>query len=160
MDRFLTLAAVLLPALATAQNVTGSAITGVVRDTSGALLPGVTVEASSPALIEKLRSVVTDGQGVYRIIDLRPGVYTVTFTLSGFSTLRREGVGLTAGFTATVNGDMAVGSLEETITVSGAAPLVDTQNVAQQQVYSREVTDDLPLGSTSGTTLRSCPGRS
>ena len=155
---FLTLAAVLLPALATAQNVTGSAITGVVRDTSGALLPGVTVEASSPALIEKVRIRRDRRPGRLPDIDLRPGVYTVTFTLSGFSTLRREGVGLTAGFTATVNGDMAVGSLEETITVSGAAPLVDTQNVAQQQVYSREVTDDLPLGSNIRNYAALLPG--
>src|SRR5205085_1175457 len=89
------------------------AIAGVVRDTSGAVMPGVTVEASSPALIEKVRSVVTDAEGQYKIIDLRPGTYTVTFTLAGFSTVRREGVELSAGFTATINGELKVGALEE-----------------------------------------------
>ena len=95
-----------LPAAVMAQSVASGTISGVVRDASGGVLPGVTVEAASPALIEKVRSVVTDGQGVYRIIDLRPGTYTVTFTLSGFSTFRREGVELTTGFTATVNADL------------------------------------------------------
>ena len=100
------------------------------------MLPGVTVEAASPALIEKVRTVVTDGEGRYNIVDLRPGTYVVTFSLAGFNTLRREGIALTAGFTATVNADMQVGALEETITVTGAAPLVDTQNVRQQRVVS------------------------
>src|SRR6188474_2087481 len=117
-----------IPAAARAQ----SSITGVVRDTSGAVLPGVTVEAASDVLIEKVRSVVTDGSGQYRIVDLRPGVYTVTFTLPGFSLFKREGLELTTGFTATVNGDMKVGSLEETVTVTGATPVVDVQNVRQQ----------------------------
>jgi hypothetical protein len=143
----LALSLVLPPALAAAQNLATGAITGVVRDTSGAVLPGVTVEASSPALIEKVRTVVTDGQGVYRIIDLRPGAYTVTFTLQGFSTLRREGVELTTGFTATVNGELGVGNLTETVTVASTAPLVDTQNVTQQTVLPRLVTESLPLGS-------------
>ena len=111
------------------------------------MLPGVTVEAASPALIEKVRTAVSDASGVYRITDLRPGTYSVTFTLAGFNTLRREGVELTTGFTATVNGDLAVGNLAETITVSGAAPMVDTQNVSQQSVFAREVTENLPLGS-------------
>ena len=114
------------------------AIAGLVKDTSGAVLPGVAVEAASPALIEKLRSVSTDGEGRYSIVSLPPGVYTVTFSLSGFNTIRREGVALTTGFTATINADMQVGSLEETITVSGASPLVDTQNVTQQNVLSSE----------------------
>src|SRR3954465_3517145 len=90
-------------------------IAGVVRDSSGAVLPGVTVEAASPALIEKLRTAVTDGEGRYNIVDLRPGAYTVTFTLAGFNTFRREGIELTANTTATVNGDLRVGALEETI---------------------------------------------
>ena len=107
----LALSLVLLPFTAVAQNLATGTITGVVRDTSGAVLPGVTVEAASPALIEKVRTVVTDGQGVYRITELRPGTYTVTFTLTGFSTLRREGVELTTGFTATVNAQLAVGDL-------------------------------------------------
>src|SRR5262245_45603253 len=122
-------ALLLLPFPALAQSLATGSITGVVRDNSGAVLPGVTVEAASPALIEKARSVVTDGQGVYRIIELRPGTYAVMFTLAGFSTLRREGVELTTGFTATVNAQLAVGGLEETVTVTGAAPVVDTQNV-------------------------------
>ena len=97
------------------------------------MLPGVTVEAASPALIEKVRTVVTDSEGRYNIVDLRPGTYTVTFTLAGFSTFKREGIELTAGFTATVNADMKVGALEETITVTGAAPLVDTSERPQAE---------------------------
>src|SRR5712675_1388011 len=97
----------LLPARLSAQAASG--IAGVVRDTSGGVMPGVTVEASSPALIEKVRTVVTDNDGQYKIIDLRPGVYTVTFTLEGFSTVKREGIQLSAGFTASVNSDMRVG---------------------------------------------------
>src|SRR5437762_13217791 len=108
----------LLPAFAWAQ----SSITGVVRDTSGAVLPGVTVEAASPALIERVRSTVTDAQGRYRIVDLRPGTYTITFALTGFTTSRREALELRAEFTATVNADLAVGTLQETVTVSGEAP--------------------------------------
>src|SRR5437762_2093322 len=105
------------PSLAMAQSATSGAIAGVVKDTTGAVLPGVTVEVSSPALIEKVRTAVTDAQGNYKIVDLRPGMYTVTFTLPGFSTFKREGVELTAGFTAAVNSEMKVGGLEETVTV-------------------------------------------
>src|SRR6187402_568736 len=126
-----------------AQGQSGT-IAGVVRDTSGAVLPGVTVEASSPALIEKVRTAVTDGTGQYKIIDLRPGTYAVSFSLPGFATVRREEVVLTASFTANVNADMKVGGLEETITVSGATPIVDTQNVAKIATASREVMDVLP----------------
>ena len=143
--------AVLLPLAAAAQDNSG--IAGVVRDTSGAVLPGVSVEASSPALIERTRVAVTDGQGVYRIVDLRPGAYTVTFTLPGFSTVRREGIQLTAAFTATVNAEMRVGSLEETITVTGEAPVVDVQNVTQQTVMTRDVIDSIPVGTRSVTAL-------
>src|SRR5262245_52964127 len=95
-----------LPHMANAQSATGGAIAGVVRDATGAILPGVTVEAASPALIEKVRTVVTDEQGQYKIIELRPGVYTVTFTLAGFNTFKREGIELVAGFTAAVNADL------------------------------------------------------
>src|SRR5262245_25262413 len=98
----------LFPALASAQ--AASAIAGVVKDSSGAVMPGATVEAASPVLIERVRSVTTDSEGLYKIVDLRPGVYTVTFTLSGFSTIKREGIELSAGFTATVNADMRVGA--------------------------------------------------
>src|SRR5262245_12755387 len=102
----------LLPSLVFAQ----ASITGVARDASGAVLPGGTVEASSPALIEKVRSVVTDSTGQYRIVDLRPGSYSVSFTLPGFSTYKRDGVELEGAFVATVNADMRVGALAETIT--------------------------------------------
>jgi hypothetical protein len=128
------------PGLATGQ----SAIAGAVRDETGAVLPGVTVEAASPALIEKVRTAVTDGAGLYSIVDLRPGVYTVTFTLGGFSTFRREELQLPASFTATVNAEMRVGSIEETVTVSGVSPLVDVQNVTKATVYSHEILDALP----------------
>ena len=154
----LVLVDLLLPAAVMAQSVATGTISGVVRDASGGLLPGVTVEAASPALIEKVRTAVTDGQGVYRIIDLRPGTYSVTFALTGFSSVRREGVELTTGFTATVNADLAVGDVQETITVSGAAPLVDTQNVSQQSVFSREVTENIPLGSNIRNYATLLPG--
>src|SRR6266511_709611 len=102
-----------------------STLSGVVRDSSGAVLPGVTVEAASDALIEKVRSATTDGTGQYRILDLRPGTYIVTFTLTGFNLVRREGIELTGTFTATINADMKVGALAETITVTGESPVVD-----------------------------------
>lgn len=123
-------------------------IAGVVKDATGAVLPGVTVEASSPALIEKVRTVVTDAQGNYRIIDLRPGTYTTTFTLSGFRVFRREGIELSAGFSATVNAELQVGALEESVTVTGASPVVDIQNVRTQSVLTREAIDTLPTGKT------------
>src|SRR5439155_3728530 len=111
-----------------------ASIAGSVRDTSGAVLPGVTVEAASPVLIEKVRSAVTDGTGRYRIENLRPGTYTVSFTLPGFSIVKREGIELTGSFVATVNGELRVGTLEETITVTGATPIVDVQSTARQRV--------------------------
>ena len=131
----------------------GSGIAGVVKDSSGAVLPGVTVEAASPALIEKVRTVVTDGAGQYKIVDLVPGVYTVTFTLTGFNTVKREGIELTASFTATVNADLRVGSLQETITVSGETPTVDVQNVMQQRVMTRDVISAVPAGMRSAAQL-------
>jgi hypothetical protein len=137
----------LLPATAWAQ--AAGSIAGLVRDTSGGVLPGVTVEVSSPALIEKTRTAVTDGDGQYKIVDLRPGVYTVVFTLTGFSTFRREGIELSAGFTATINADLRVGALEETITVSGQSPIVDTQNVTQQKTIQMEVLQSLPNTGTN-----------
>jgi hypothetical protein len=132
-----------LPATGWAQSQTG-AIAGVVRDSSGAVIPGVTVEASSPALIERVRSVITDEQGLYRIVDLRPGLYTLTFTLAGFGTFRREGIELTTGFTATVNGELKVGTVEETVTVTGESPVVDVQNVQQQTTITRATLDAIP----------------
>ena len=133
---------IFVPALAFAQ----ASISGVVRDTSGALLPGVTVEAASPALIEKVRSVVSDGSGQYRITDLRPGIYTVTFTLTGFATFRREGVELTGSFNANINGELRIGTLEETITVTGEAPVVDIQSTNSQRVMSNELISSIPAG--------------
>ena len=149
-----TLALLLLPAGLHAQSLASGTIGGVARDESGGVLPGVTVEAASAALIEKVRTAVTDGQGLYKIVDLRPGSYTVTFTLPGFSTFRREGIELTTGFTATVNGDLKVGALEETITVSGAAPIVDTQNVNQQKVFARDFAEALPTNRASTSSSR------
>src|ERR1700741_4377209 len=108
----------LSPASSRAQTASGT-IAGLVKDTSGAVVPGVTVEASSPALIEKVRSVITDGSGQFKIVDLPVGVYSVTFSLSGFSNVVREGIELTTGFTAPANAEMKPGSVEETITVSG-----------------------------------------
>ena len=140
--------AILLPVAAWAQSLASGSIAGTVRDTTGAALPGVTVEAASPALIEKTRSVATDDQGQYKIVDLRPGTYSVSFTLAGFSALRREGIELTTAFTATVNAELRVGSLEETITVSGASPIVDIQNARQQNILSREHLDALPTAKT------------
>jgi hypothetical protein len=132
------------PGVARAQ----SAITGVIKDTSGAVLPGVTVEAASDALIERTRSVVTDGEGVYRIVDLRPGVYIVTFSLEGFAPVRRDAIELPSEFTMTLNAELKVGSLEESITVSGAAPVVDVSTAVHTQVLNREAIDNIPTGRT------------
>src|SRR5262245_27184040 len=139
-----TLALTLIyPVVARAQS---AQITGVVRDATGGVMPGVTVEAASPALIEKVKSTVTDDAGQYRILDLRPGTYTVTFTLVGFGTVKREGIELTTNFTATVNGELKVGSVAETITVSGQSPVVDVQNVVQQSTLTRDVIEAVPTG--------------
>jgi hypothetical protein len=146
----------LVPALAQAQ----ASITGVVRDPSGAVLPGVTVEASSDALIEKVRSVTTDGSGQYRIIDLRPGTYVVTYTLSGFSTVRREGIGLTGTFVATIDVDLRVGALEETITVTGESPIVDVQRTTQQRVFDQQVIEQIPVGRSHINMMVLIPGLS
>jgi hypothetical protein len=131
------------PAVAAAQT---STIAGVVRDASGGVLPGVTVEVASPALIEKVRTVVTDSEGRYSVVSLRPGTYRVTFTLPGFGMVVREGIELTSDFTANVNADMKVGTLEETITVTGESPIVDTQAITQRHVMTRDVMDVLPTG--------------
>src|SRR3989442_331291 len=126
------LALSMLPRAVGAQS-TGS-IAGLVTDSSGAVVPGVTVEASSPALIEKVRSAITDAQGRYEIVALPPGTYAVTLTLTGFTTVIRENIQLPTGFTATVNAQMALGTLADTLTVSGASPMVDVQNVRTQNV--------------------------
>jgi Carboxypeptidase regulatory-like domain len=141
--RGLSLAALFLLVTATS-TFAQSAISGLVRDTSGAVMPGVTVEASSPVLIEKVRTVVTDDQGRYAIVDLRPGVYTIAFTLAGFNTYRQDALELPSNFTATVNAEMRVGALEESVTVTGATPVVDVQNVQRAQVLNREILDAVP----------------
>ena len=133
---------VLIPSAAFAQG----SIAGAVKDTSGALLPGVTVEVASPVLIEKTRSVVTDGSGLYQVVDLRPGTYVVTFTLAGFNTVKREGIELTGSFTATVNIEMKVGAVEETITVTGEAPVVNIQGATAQRVMNSTVIGEIPSG--------------
>src|SRR5438876_5260704 len=124
-----------------------SRFTGLVRDQSGAVLPGVSVEASSPALIEKSRSTVTDERGTYKIIDLRPGNYSLTFTLPGFKTVMRE-VELPSDFTATINAEMTVGAVEESITVAAESPVVDSQTNFKAQVLPREVLDSVPTAHT------------
>ncbi|MBZ5560775.1 MAG: carboxypeptidase-like regulatory domain-containing protein [Acidobacteriia bacterium] len=135
------LGVLLLSAGASAQ----SAITGLVKDSSGGVLPGVAVEASSPALIEKVRAVVTDTQGRYAIVDLRPGLYKVTFTLQGFSTFVQDRIELPSDFTATVNADLPVGGIEEQVTVSGASPVVDVQNAQRTTILNRQLLDAVPV---------------
>jgi hypothetical protein len=138
-----TLLFFILPRLAFAQ---AASIAGAVKDSSGAALPGVTVEASSPALIEKSRTVITDGAGEYKIIDLRPGTYKVSFTLPGFASVVRDGIELSGSFTATVNADLKVGAITETVTVTSEAPTVDVQNTLEQKVLPKSTIDALPAG--------------
>src|SRR5687768_2720231 len=135
-----------------------ASIAGVVRDASGAVLPGVTVEAASPALIEKVRTVTTDGAGQYRIEQLRTGAYSVTFSLPGFTTVKREGIELIGSFSATVNAEMRVGGLEETVTVTGASPIVDVQSATRQRVLDSEVLAAIPNGRTQFTAATLIPG--
>lgn len=134
------LASIVLAAPAQAQG----AIVGVAKDSTGAVLPGVTVEASSPALIERIRTATTDSEGRYRIADLRPGVYGVMATLSGFSAVKRDGITLTATFTAEVNVTLQVGDVSETITVTGETPVVDLRNSLQETTMTREKLDTIP----------------
>jgi hypothetical protein len=134
-----------------------ASLTGTVRDSSGAVLPGVTVEASSPALIEKLRSATTDSNGQYRIVDLRAGQYTVTFSLAGFSTVKREGVSLEGSFTATINVDMRVGELTETIIVTGESPIVDVQSVKRQMVLDNDIISAIPSSRSYNNLIQLIP---
>src|SRR5262245_57081615 len=160
MMRRITLAALAFvcttawPGIAHAQ----STIAGTVKDATGLVLPGVNVEAASDALIEKVRSVVTDETGQYRIVDLRPGVYVVTFALTGFNTVRREGVELGADFTASINAELRVGALAETITVSGSTPVVDVQTAARTQVLNRDLLDAVPAGRSYQGYAQMVPG--
>jgi hypothetical protein len=146
----------LVPAAAFAQ----AAITGVVRDTSGAVLPGVTVEAASPVLIERVRSVVSDATGQYRIVDLRPGAYALTFTLPGFSTVRRDGIQLTGDFVATISVELRVGALEETVTVTGESPTVDVQSARVQTIVDRDVIAAIPTSRNANGIQALVPGMS
>ena len=135
----------LMPSFAFAQ----SGIAGMAKDVTGAVLPGVTVEVSSPALIEGSRSVITDEKGLYRILDLRPGTYSVTFTLPGFNTFKRDAIELPANFTAPVNAEMSIGTIEQTVTVTGESPVVDVQNAVSQQVLPQPLLDAVPMGGRS-----------
>jgi Carboxypeptidase regulatory-like domain/TonB-dependent Receptor Plug Domain len=143
-----------LPAVVTAQ----SAINGVVKDSSGAVLPGVSVEAASEALIERVKTAITDDQGLYRLVDLRPGTYTVTFTLPGFTSFKRDNLQLAAEFTATINAELRIGALEETITVTGASPVVDVTTAARAQILDREAIDAIPTGRTIQGMAQLVPG--
>ena len=143
-----------LPSVAFAQ----ASIAGVVRDTSGAVLPGVTVEAASPVLIEKVRTTVTDGNGRYQLVDLRPGSYSVTVSLPGFNTVKRDGVVLTGSIIASIDVELRVGSLEETITVTGETPVVDVQSLTQQRVLNAETIDALPSARNYFGLARMVPG--
>src|SRR5207248_649819 len=129
-----------------------------VRDASGGVLPGVTVEATSPALIEKTRVAATDGSGQYRIVDLPPGTYSVTFTLTGFTTVKRDGIQLTGSQTITIPVEMHVGSVAETITVAGETPVVDVQNAKREIVLNNEIVQAIPATRAAGALLNAVPG--
>ena len=139
------IALMLLPASAALAQAT---LTGVVKDPSGAILPGVTVEAASPALIEKTRTAITDGTGQYRLTELPPGTYSLTFTLSGFATVKRADVDVSGAGVIIINADLKVGAVEETVTVSGESPVVDVQTNTKAQVLSRDVLDQVPSAHT------------
>src|SRR5687767_8878527 len=146
--------ALLLPSVAAAQGT----LTGTIRDGSGGVLPGVTVEAASPALTEKVRTVVSDGAGQYRIIELPPGIYSLTFTLPGFSTVKRDGVELSGSTVLTIPAEMKVGAIEETITVTGETPVVDVQSVRREVVLDAEAVRAIPATRTVGSLLNATPG--
>jgi len=143
----------LLPGVVSAQ----ATIAGLVRDASAAVLPGVTVEASSAVLIEKTRTAVTDGTGQYRITDLPPGTYRLSFALQGFTTVRRDGVAVSGSGVIAVNADLRVGDLTETITVTGASPIVDTQSVRREVVLNNETLSTLPATRGYGSALATVP---
>src|SRR2546425_1188322 len=146
--------AALMPTIALAQAV----IAGSVKDSSGAVLPGVNVEATSPELIEKIRTAVTDGTGQYRIEDLRPGAYTVTFSLPGFTTLKREGIELTGTFTATINVELKVGVVAETVTVTGESPVVNIQSARREMTLNNDVLKAIPTVRSYNATVSVVPG--
>ena len=145
--------AVVLPSVASAQ----AAIAGVVKDASGGVLPGVGVEVASPALIEKARTTTTDESGRYRIVDLRAGTYAVTFSLTGFNTVRREGIELSGTFNATIDGTLTVGALQETVTVTGETPIVDVQSVRRQTVIDNDVITSIPVTRSYNSLMQLMP---
>ena len=153
---FLLVSLLLLPAVSHAQGT----LAGTIRDTSGAVLPGVTVEASSPALIEKVRTAVSDSSGQYRITELPPGTYSLTFTLTGFATVRRDAVTVSGSGVIPINADLRVGALQETITVTGESPLVDTQTTRRETVVNAETLSTLPITRSYGAVLYAVPGLS
>src|SRR6187200_2846193 len=153
---FVVLSAVLLvPASSFAQQ---ASIAGVVKDASGAVLPGVSVEATSSVLTEKVRAVVTDGTGQYRIVELPPGTYSLTFTLQGFNVVKREGVMLTGSLTAAIDVELRVGELQETVTVTGESPIVDVQSARRQQVIDGDVLQQIPTSRSYNNVLQLVPG--
>ena len=152
----LTAAVMLLPSSVFAQGT----LTGTVRDDQGAVIPGVTVEASSAVLIEKVRTATSDSTGQWRIIDLRPGIYRVSFTLTGFSTVVREGVEMAGSTTLTVPAVMRVGNLAEQISVTAETPVVDVQSVRREVVLQQEFLAALPATRNYGALLNSIPALS
>src|SRR5258706_10083050 len=148
------MAALLLPSAAFAQGT----LTGTVRDESGGVLPGVTVEAASPVLIEKVRTALTDGAGQYRITGLNPGMYSLTFRLSGFNIVKRDGIELSGTGTLTIPVDLRVGALAETVTVTGETPVVDVQSARRETVLSADVVEAIPGNRSVGTLLNAVPG--
>ena len=147
----------LVPSVLYAQQAQAT-IAGVVKDASGAVLPGVSVEAASPVLTEKVRSVITDGTGQYRIVGLPPGSYSLTISLQGFNTVKREGIELSGALTATIDVELRVGSLQETVTVTGESPIVDTQSARRQQVIDGDVLQAIPTSRSYNNVLQLVPG--
>jgi hypothetical protein len=137
--------------------VAAPSLAGVVKDPSGAVLPGVTVEASSDVLIEKTRTAVTNGSGQYRIENLLPGVYTMTFALSGFASVKREGVEVSGVGVITINADMRVGAVAETVIVTGETPVVDVQSARRGQTLAGDVIKDLPAARGYNALLQAVP---
>src|SRR5262245_39231675 len=158
--RVLTRSVLVLSCLLLAQTAAWAQATlaGTAKDSSGAVLPGVTVEASSPALIEKVRTAVTDANGRYRIEDLRPGTYTVTFTLAGFATVKRDGLLVSGSAVIAADADMRVGGVQETITVTGETPLVDTQSTKREITLDNETMRNLPSVRSYSYLLSTVPG--
>ena len=148
------LAVFVLPSVALAQ----ATLAGTVRDASGAVLPGVTVEAASPALIEKTKTAVTNGSGQYRIVDLRAGTYSMTFTLPGFNVVKRENITLSGSQVVTIAVELNVGALQETVTVTGETPVVDVQSARKEVVLDSEVIKTIPATRAAGALLNITPG--